>query len=314
MSDAKTQAAVSLAMLPSNETIHKQAELAFTDTNTADSKRSTAEQRMAYVVQCTISNMLANGNKQVSLHLAYTNAEHKKTILAKMVHEYAGKMPNHKGIPVPQYAKEIDAWRTKSNLVKRGAWIAIVLASKNVMYTAFNVSKGVYSVPSELLLPADCTPIARLAKEQRLPLDRSPIAYMTKTQIVATTQASVKHMLDCVVPKTEGTKGAEKKDSEPGKETKAEKQAILAKATVTDIANGISLATLITAAHQLMVKDMGTSLMRHCDGPQMWNLLSDMMRKYDEFKAGPDWMTPRDMKDADERIVPESKAKKTKAA
>ena len=305
------KSSVSLAMLPSEETIKAQAELAFTDTVTADTKRSTAEQRMAYVVQCTISNLHASGSKELKLDFAFTNKEHKATIFKRMVAAYAGSAPTSKDVTPAAYAKANETYRIRSNLVKRGAWIAIVLASRGVVYTNFEVKAGVYTVPADCLLPKDCTPLGYLAKTARIPLNRTPIAYLSKSQSVASTQASVKHMLDCVVPSE--PKGTDKKKQEPGKETATEKQVMFGKATATELATGSSLTVLIAAVHQLFVKDSGPSLMRLCDMPQSWNLLTDITMKFDECKAGPDWTTRRDTKDADERIAPATKGKPGKA-
>jgi hypothetical protein len=300
---------VSLAMLPSEETIKAQAELAFTDTNTADAKKSTAEQRMAYVVQCTISNLHANGKKDLKLDFAFGNKEHKATVVSRMVKAYAGAKPDQKKLPVNVFTREDAAYKIRRGLVVRGTWIAIVLAHKGVVYTNFNVKSGIYTVPTSIMVPKDCSPLGRLAKEDRIPLDRSPIACLSKAQLLVSGQSCVKHLLDCVVPKL--AKGKDKGKQEAGKETATEKQVLFGKATATELATGSSLSVLITAVHQLFVKDAGKGqgALRHCDMPQTWNLLSDIMRKYDEHKNHADWMTPRDVKDAEDRIQSEFKPK-----
>ena len=286
------------ATLPNAVSVKAQADKAFAENTKGNELLGSAQQRMAYAVQCEMALLLAAGSNSIpasmTLASALKNTNDKSTIQAKMVDLFVGEKPSTKDLPDDKTARVDMEHSKRVQLVRRGVEIAAILASRNVTYAMFNVKLGVYMVWSNMLYNADMKqkPLGRIADNDTVLLDGRPFMFSTPVKGGGDksrgANASVAHMRMICAPPTVKRAG---KNASGDTATKGDKDATaINPKSPKSVALHVSLEVMIDALYDIMVTNAPAEPMtRDSLSDKTINRLSAIMLKYDEARKAPTW-------------------------
>lgn len=285
---------------PSHADAMAQAKQAFTDDANHEKLAGSGVQRMMFAVMVECVRGLADGTLPFRLADAFTPGNERKTIQARLSLMFAGDKPDVKAIAAAkgsEAATEADKlWSKRNGLVSRGVEGAAILATHGVPFTAFDHSKGIWSVFPNMLHPKNATPIGRLTTEAAIALDGRPVVWTGQAAngkaLSGGAIASYAHMLSVckapVIPRA-ARPGAGLTPAASGSTITFDPK------KATDVAREVSAVTLMAALWTVFVKEAPAGLPRRADYPlEFWTQKAAFMQKCDEAEHDADWLTPRD--------------------
>lgn len=280
---------------PSHADAMAQAKQAFTDDANREKLAGSGVQRMAFAVMVECVRGLADGTLPFKLADAFTAGDSRKNIQARLSAMFAGDKPDTKAIGEAQGGEAATAasklWSKKNALVSRGVEGAAILATYGVPFTAFDHTKGIWSVFPAMLRPAKATPAGRLATDAAIALDGRPIVWVGQAtngkDLPGGAIASYAQMLSVckapVIPRAPKQGAGLTPTSGEGVTFNPSKG--------ESIADHCPVVAVIDALYILLVKDAPKELPARDSLPlDSWSRLSAIAERCEAARNAPTWM------------------------